>query len=53
MSAIDASVVIPTYNGGELLDATLKAIFSQRTDKRFEVVVIVIDYRCTVSALKP
>jgi len=40
MSAIDASVVIPTYNGGELLDATLKAIFSQRTDKRFEVVVI-------------
>ncbi len=37
---MDASVVIPTWNGGELLDRTLSAIFAQRTAKRFEVVVI-------------
>jgi rhamnosyltransferase len=37
---MDASIIIPAYNGGELLKKTLKAIFSQETTKSFEVVVI-------------
>jgi rhamnosyltransferase len=37
---MNTSIVIPTYNGGELLRRTLKAIFAQQTTKSFEVVVI-------------
>ena len=37
---MDASIVIPTKNGGALLDRTLRAIFAQRTDKRFEVIAV-------------
>jgi len=37
---MDASIIIPTYNGGELFKKTLKAIFAQETTKSFEVLVI-------------
>jgi len=37
---MDVSIIIPTYNGGELLKKTLKAIFAQETAKSFEVVII-------------
>lgn len=37
---MDVSIIIPTYNGGELLRRTLQAIFNQETNKDFEVVVI-------------
>ncbi len=37
---MDASVIIPTYNGGELLGKTLRAIFNQQTSHTFEVIVI-------------
>lgn len=40
MSQVEVSVVIPTWNGGELLGKTLGAIFAQRTERRFEVVVV-------------
>ncbi len=37
---MDASIIIPTYNGGELLRRTLKAIYTQQTRKSFEVVIV-------------
>jgi rhamnosyltransferase len=37
---MNVSIIIPTYNGGELLEKTLVAIFAQQTDKSFEVIVI-------------
>ncbi len=37
---MDVSIIIPTYNGGELLRRTLVAIYSQKTDRRFEVIII-------------
>jgi len=40
MSDIDISVVIPVKNGEKYLDSALKAVFSQKTDLRFEVIVI-------------
>lgn len=40
MSDVEVSILIPTWNGGELLDKTLQAIFAQRTSRRFEVVVV-------------
>ncbi|MCA8977355.1 MAG: glycosyltransferase family 2 protein [Planctomycetes bacterium] len=40
MSGVEVSVVIPTWNGGALLDKTLQAIFAQRTARSFEVVVV-------------
>lgn len=36
----DVTIAILTLNGQEFLDAQLKAIFSQKTDKNFEVIVI-------------
>ncbi|MGQ9864971.1 MAG: glycosyltransferase [Pseudanabaenaceae cyanobacterium] len=35
-----ASVIIPTYNGGELFRKTLQALANQKWDRPFEVVVI-------------
>jgi rhamnosyltransferase len=40
MSDIDISVVIPVENGEKYLDTALRAVFSQKTDFRFEVIVI-------------
>lgn len=37
---MDVSIIIPTYNGGQLLGKTLTAIFNQQTTKAFEVVVV-------------
>jgi rhamnosyltransferase len=37
---MNVSIIIPTYNGGELLGKTLAAIFAQQTSKSFEVVII-------------
>lgn len=37
---MDVSIVIPTCNGGELLQRTLRAVFSQHTDKSYEVILI-------------
>lgn len=37
---MDVSIIIPTYNGGELLRKTLQAIYAQETQKSFEVVII-------------
>jgi rhamnosyltransferase len=40
MSDIDISVVIPVKNGEGYLDSALRAVFSQKTDFRFEVVIV-------------
>jgi rhamnosyltransferase len=40
MSDVDISVVIPVKNGEKYLDSTLRAVFSQKTDFRFEVIVV-------------
>jgi rhamnosyltransferase len=40
VSGVDVSVLIPTWNGGALLERTLQAIFAQRTERTFEVVVV-------------
>lgn len=37
---MDISVIIPTRNGGELLNRTLVAIYTQKTNKTYEVIVI-------------
>ncbi len=37
---VDVSVVIPTKNGGELLERCLAGIFSQEIDRSFEVVCV-------------
>jgi rhamnosyltransferase len=37
---MEASIIIPTYNGGKLLHKTLKAIYAQKTTKEYEVVII-------------
>lgn len=37
---MDASIIIPTYNGGDLLRRTLQAIYTQETSKFYEVVII-------------
>lgn len=37
---MNVSIIIPTYNGGQLLKKTLEAIFAQQTAKSFEVVII-------------
>lgn len=40
MSNIDISVVIPVKNGHRYLDALLKAVFSQKINAKFEVIII-------------
>jgi len=35
-----ASIVIPTYNGGELLIGCIKSIFAQKFNETFEIVII-------------
>ncbi len=40
MSDIDISVVIPVKNGERYLDSALRAVFSQKTDLKFEVIII-------------
>lgn len=40
MSDIDVSVVIPVKNGERYLSPALKAVFSQKTDFRFEVIIV-------------
>lgn len=37
---MDATIVIPTKNGGNLLDEVLKQIFSQKTKYQYEVICI-------------
>lgn len=37
---MNTSIIIPTCNGGELLRRTLKAIYSQKTKKSFEVIAV-------------
>jgi rhamnosyltransferase len=37
---MDASIIIPTYNGGDLLGRTLSAVFAQKTVKVYEVIII-------------
>lgn len=37
---MEVSIIIPTYNGGELLYRTLRSIYSQKTEKTFEVIAI-------------
>lgn len=37
---MDTSIIIPTYNGGELLRRTLKAIYAQKTALSFEVIAV-------------
>ena len=37
---MDVSIIIPTYNGGEVLRKTLKSIYAQETNKLFEVITI-------------
>jgi rhamnosyltransferase len=37
---MDVSIIIPTYNGGELLRRTLTAIYNQQTTKTYEVIII-------------
>lgn len=37
---MDATIVIPTKNGGEILKRTLKMIFSQKTDYSYEVICV-------------
>jgi len=39
-STIDVSIIIPAYNGGKLLLKTLEAVFNQRTNKSYEVVIV-------------
>ena len=36
----DVSIILPTKNGARYLDGVLKAIFNQRTSRRFEVIAI-------------
>ena len=38
--AYDATVALLTFNGDEYLDEVLKAVFSQKTSKKFEVLAI-------------
>ncbi|MFA5388684.1 MAG: glycosyltransferase [Candidatus Omnitrophota bacterium] len=40
MGNIDVSVVIPVKNGERYLDSALKAVFSQKTNFRFEVIIV-------------
>ncbi|MFQ5353526.1 MAG: glycosyltransferase family 2 protein [Thermodesulfobacteriota bacterium] len=40
MNKVRVSIVIPSFNGGALLDECLEAIFSQETELSFEVLVI-------------
>lgn len=40
MNNVDISVVIPVKNGERYLEKTLKAIFSQKVDSEFEVIVV-------------
>jgi len=40
MSKVDISVVIPVKNGQRYLDSVLKAIFSQKTNAKFEVIIV-------------
>lgn len=40
MSEISVSVVIPVKNGQRHLEQLLKAVFSQKTDAKFEVIII-------------
>jgi rhamnosyltransferase len=37
---MEASIIIPTYNGGKLLHKVLKAIYAQKTTIAYEVVII-------------
>lgn len=37
---MDVSIIIPTKNGGSILENVLKSIFSQKTDFEFEVICI-------------
>lgn len=37
---MDVSIILPTYNGGELLRRTLKAIYAQQTSKSYELIII-------------
>jgi len=36
----NATIVIPTFNGEEFLDDLIKAVFSQNTDKSYELLII-------------
>jgi len=36
----DVSIIIPCCNGGESIRKTLRAVFAQRTSRRFEVLVV-------------
>ncbi|MBN1256636.1 MAG: glycosyltransferase [Planctomycetes bacterium] len=36
----EASVIIPTYNGSELIRACLEAVSSQQTSKHYEIIVV-------------
>lgn len=40
MSDMDISIVIPTKDGERYIDSALKAIFSQKTNYKFEVIII-------------
>lgn len=40
MAKLDATVVIPTFNGEEYIRDLLQAVFSQTTDLKYEVLVI-------------
>lgn len=37
---MDVSIIIPTKNGGKLLEKTLKAVFSQKTKYSYEVICV-------------
>ena len=37
---MDVSIVIPTKNGGSLLEEVLKSIFSQKTEYTYEVICV-------------
>ena len=39
-AGVDISVVLPTWNGGEVLERSLEAIFAQETERSFEVICV-------------
>jgi glycosyltransferase involved in cell wall biosynthesis len=39
-SVMQASIIIPTYNGGNLLRRSLQAIYAQQTSKAYEVIIV-------------
>lgn len=40
METIETSIIVPVKNGQKYLDSALKAIFSQETDAKFEVIAV-------------